>query len=96
MIVNSNSSAVSDQPAVRRYITLADQSVLNHGGQVLVSTGDIMVLEGTCHYPRFKIYQFPNKEIAIKWHHSEEFQYAVSQRPSDMEVTKFLVPGHQE
>lgn len=95
MIISSNSSAVQDQTAAARYIKLADQSVINHGGSVLISTGDIKLFEGTYHYPRFKIYQFPDQETALAWDRSEEFRNAVSQRPPGFEVNRILVPGHQ-
>lgn len=95
MIISSNSSAVQDQPAAARYIKLADQSVVNHGGSVLISTNDIELFEGAYSYPRFKIYQFPDRETALTWDSSEEFRYAVSQRPSGFDVTRIMVPGHQ-
>lgn len=95
MVINSNSSAVQDQSAAARYIKLADQSVINHGGSVLISTGDIELFEGAYNHPRFKIYQFPDRETALTWDRSEEFRYAVSQRPLGFEVNRILVPGHQ-
>lgn len=95
MVINSNSSAVQDLPASARYIKLADQSVVDHGGSVLISTGDIELFEGAYNYPRFKIYQFPDRETALTWDCSEEFRYAVSQRPPGFEVNRILVPGHQ-
>lgn len=91
MVISSNSSAVKDLPASARYIKLADQSVINHGGSILVSTGDIELFEGHYDYPRFKIYQFPDKAAALAWDCSEEFQYAVSQRPPGFIVNRILV-----
>jgi uncharacterized protein (DUF1330 family) len=96
MVISSNSSAVTDLAASARYIKLADQSVINHGGSVLVSTGDIELFEGQYNYPRFKIYQFPDRETALTWDSSEEFRYALSQRPPGFEVNRIMVPEYQD
>jgi uncharacterized protein (DUF1330 family) len=95
MVISSNSSAVQDLPAAARYIKLADQSVINYGGSVLVSTSDIELFEGAYNYPRFKIYQFPDRQTALAWDTSEEFRYAVSQRPPGFEVNRIMVPERQ-
>ena len=58
-------------------------------------SGDIELFEGVYNYPRFKIYQFPDRETALAWDRSEEFRYAVSQRPPGFEVNRIMVPGHQ-
>jgi uncharacterized protein (DUF1330 family) len=94
MVISSNSSAVQDQSAAALYIKLADQSVINHGGSVLVSTGNIELFEGQYNYPRFKIYQFPDRETALIWNRSEEFGHAVSQRPLGFEVNRIMVPEY--
>ena len=91
MVINSNSSSVQDREASARYIKLADQSVLTHGGSILVSTGDIELFEGQYDYPRFKIYKFPDKDTALAWDISQEFRYAVSQRPPGFVVNRILV-----
>jgi uncharacterized protein (DUF1330 family) len=91
MVISSNSSSVQDREASARYIKLADQSVLNHNGSIMVSTGDIELFEGQYDYPRFKIYKFPDKATALAWDSSPEFRYAISQRPTGFVVNRILV-----
>ena len=96
MVISSNSSEVQDQDGIARYLKLADQSVIAHRGTVMISTNDITVFEGRYDYPRFKIYQFPDKETALAWTESDEFKSAVSIRPPGMIVNRILVPGCKE
>ena len=96
MVISSNSSAVTDQDGIAQYLKLADQSVIEHSGTVMISTNDITVFEGSYDYPRFKIYKFPDKETALTWNNSNEFRIAVSKRPHGVVINRMLVPGYQD
>ena len=94
VIVGSNTSEVADRAQVRAYLDACDASVIQYGGETVLGTGDITVLEGTYDYARCKVICFPDVEAAVRWHHSPEFQYAMTLRPPEYEGNKIVVPDN--
>lgn len=65
---------ISDPEAYDRYKPLAAQSIMSHGGEILVATAEAEAFEGTWSPKWLVVIRFDSKEAAQKWHESEEYR----------------------
>ena len=85
--------SISDGEAMAGYMAAAPESVHAHGGEYLVRTGEITVLEGEAPYERVVVVRFPDKESALAWYHSDEYRDLRDVRWKSADAHIICVPG---
>lgn len=71
---------ITDPAAYKRYADAAGDIVRAHGGRFLARGGDYEVVEGTDHFERFVVAEFPSLERARACHASPAYQEAARHR----------------
>lgn len=66
--------SIEDAAAMQDYMADAPATVEAYGGKYLVRTPDIEVLEGEADYNRMVVLEFPDKQSALAWYHSEDYR----------------------
>lgn len=89
---------ITDDDRMQEYIPKAVETILGHGGEVLVVADDSTVIEGSCEYPRTVVIRFPSREQAQAWYDCAEFGAVRPLRLSATEgygvlVDEFVMPG---
>jgi uncharacterized protein (DUF1330 family) len=79
------------------YAAGAFQSIMAHGGKLVVATNDSEDVEGDHPLTRTVILEFPNMETAKKWYDSPEYQAVLPKRlaTTSKEGFSFFVEGFQ-
>ena len=85
--------SISDGEAMAGYMAAAPESVHAYGGEYLVRTGEITVLEGEAPYERVVVVRFPDKESALAWYHSDAYRDLRDVRWKSAEAHIICVPG---
>jgi uncharacterized protein (DUF1330 family) len=60
--------------AMQRYMKEAPATVAAFGGRYLVRGNDVQALEGTWEHERMVIVEFPDKDAALAWYHSDVYR----------------------
>jgi uncharacterized protein (DUF1330 family) len=88
--------AITDRDSMAGYMAAAPATVRAYGGKYLVRTGDITVLEGEAPYERVVVLQFPSKEDALAWYHSDEYRALRDVRWAAADAHIICVPGQAQ
>lgn len=65
---------VDDEEAFERYRQAVMATLEPFGARFLVRGGDFTVLEGEMPYERVVVLEFPSREAAESWYHSDAYQ----------------------
>lgn len=81
---------IKDPEKYDSYKELTPATVSAFGGKFVLRGKPVKVLEGKWNHQRLIMLQFPSKEKAEAWYHSEAYQHAVSVR-DDAATANFLL-----
>jgi uncharacterized protein (DUF1330 family) len=85
-----------DREAMQRYMTEAPATVAAFGGRYLVRGGNVQALEGAWEHERMVVVQFPDKEAALAWYHSDIYRPLRDLRQASAEAVILLAEGVPE
>jgi uncharacterized protein (DUF1330 family) len=88
-----NQVEVRDPVAYAEYAQAGRLAVVQHGGRILAGGGLVETLEGEPIPSRVVIIEFPNREAAIGYYESSEYQAAKALRGSAATVRLAIVDG---
>ena len=71
---------IINNESYQKYASKAGDIVESYGGRFLTRGGDYNIMEGSDHFTRFVIAEFPDKQSAINCFESEEYKKAASNR----------------
>ena len=71
---------ITDADTYRQYTAGVPESIARYGGRFIVRGGTFEVLEGDWEPGRVVVIEFPNREAALGWYRSEEYQELVKVR----------------
>lgn len=74
---------VIDPEAKARYSSVAGATVKSHGGE-FIAGGEWELLTGDAGLPVGIIIRFPDRQSAMNWYHSSEYQALVADRSTAM------------
>ena len=77
------------------YMAMAEKAIAAHGGRFLVRGGDPLLLEGTQAPGRIVILEFPTREQASAFFHSDSYAPALSLRNTLSVARGMLLSGHE-
>ncbi|MFC5346184.1 DUF1330 domain-containing protein [Brevundimonas staleyi] len=84
---------VSDPEAYAEYARLAAPTVAAHGGRYIVRGGNGVAIAGDAPAARVVILEFPDRETAVAWRASPEYQAALKIREAASTSRVYLVDG---
>lgn len=84
---------IDDPQTMTGYMAGAPATVEAYGGKYLVRTPDIEVLEGEADYDRMVVLEFPDREKALAWYHSEDYRDLRDTRWSASQAHIVVLPG---
>lgn len=84
---------LTDEAAMTSYFAAAPATVEQYGGKYLARTNDLTTLEGDEEIDRMVILEFPTKEAAEAWYHSEEYKPLRDQRWAASDAKIIMLPG---
>ncbi|WP_428149923.1 DUF1330 domain-containing protein [Brevundimonas sp.] len=84
---------VSDPEAYAEYAKLAGPTVAAHGGRYIVRGGAGSAIVGEPPAARVVVLEFPDRETAIGWRASPEYQAALKIREAASTSRVYLVDG---
>jgi len=84
---------ISDPQTMTSYMAQAPASIETFGGKYLVRTQNIEVLEGKADYDRMVVLEFPDRERALAWYHSDEYRELRETRWRAAEAHIVVLPG---
>ena len=84
---------VTDPVAYDEYRPLAAASVARLGGRFIVRGGKVDLLEGEPQPERIVVIEFPDRDTALRWYRSEEYQTALKIRQAASHGRVLLVEG---
>ncbi len=84
---------VSDAEAYAEYAKLAAPSVAAFGGRYIVRGGNGTAIAGDAPAARVVVLEFPDRETAVAWRASPEYQSALKIREAASTSRVFLVDG---
>jgi len=67
---------IHDTSLYEEYKKLAFASVEAYGGKFLVRGAEVLVLEGEWNHDRLVMLEFPDKDSALNWYYSKEYEQA--------------------
>lgn len=85
--------SIADHAAMTDYMAEAPATVEAYGGKYLVRTPDIEVLEGEADYNRMVVLEFPDRQSALDWYHSEDYRDLRQARWRSASAHIVLLPG---
>ncbi len=86
---------VSDPEAYAEYAKLAAPTVAAHGGRYIVRGGAGTAIAGEPPAARVVILEFPDRETAVAWRVSPEYQAALKIREAASTSRVYLVDGFE-
>ena len=84
---------VTDTAAYEPYRPLAAASIARFGGRFIMRGGKVDLLEGEPEPERIVVIEFPDKETALRWYRSVEYQTALKIRLAASRGRVFVVEG---
>ncbi|MBL4785064.1 MAG: DUF1330 domain-containing protein [Cohaesibacteraceae bacterium] len=87
--------SIEDSKSMKSYMLAAPDSVEEFGGEYLVRTGEIEVLEGNADYDRIVVLKFPDKTQALAWYNSDSYRDLRDQRWKSATAHIVVVPGEK-
>jgi uncharacterized protein (DUF1330 family) len=76
------------------YSTQVPQTIAAFGGKYLVRGGHAAQLEGQAQGERNVVIEFPSREVAQAWYHSEAYQAIIQHRTANSTGSLALVDGY--
>ena len=76
------------------YMAMAEQAIAAHGGRFMVRGGDPLVLEGGPQPGRLVILEFPSREQAEAFFHSDDYAPALQLRNTLSSARGILLSEH--
>ena len=86
---------VSDPDAYAEYARLAAPTVAAHGGRYIVRGGNGAAIAGDAPAARVVILEFPDRDTAVAWRASSEYQAALKIREAASTSRVYLVDGYE-
>ncbi|MFE0377160.1 DUF1330 domain-containing protein [Streptomyces inhibens] len=84
---------VLDEKAGLAYASVAQKSILGHGGRYLVAGPTPTPVEGTWDSSRFMVIEFPDMDRIQEWYDSPEYRRAREIREGKVRVGMLFVEG---
>ena len=84
---------VTDPQQYEDYKKLSTKAFQAHGVQPLVRGGAVEVIEGDWTPDRMVMLEFPSREKALEWYHSQEYQAAKKSRQGAANMRMVLIEG---
>jgi uncharacterized protein (DUF1330 family) len=84
---------VLDEEAGLAYASVAQKSILSHGGRYLVAGATPQPVEGTWDAARFVVIEFPGMDRIHEWYDSAEYRQARNIREGKVRVSMLFVEG---
>lgn len=86
---------VTDREGYQEYADRAPDTIAEHGGRYIVrGGGEHQVLEGDWQPDRLVVIEFPNREMAMKWYNSPDYQAILLLRQANATGSVVLVDGY--
>jgi uncharacterized protein (DUF1330 family) len=67
---------IHDHELYEEYKKLTPATVAAFGGKFLVRGAEVLVLEGEWNHDRLVMLEFPDKDSAMKWYYSKDYEKA--------------------
>ncbi|MBN7811923.1 DUF1330 domain-containing protein [Algoriphagus sp. H41] len=83
---------IHDGSLYEEYKKLTPASIAAYGGSFVVRGLPVQVMEGSWDHDRLVLLEFPSKEKALEWYHSEAYQKARAIR-EQASSANFLIIG---
>lgn len=87
---------ILNREAMQRYMNEAPVTVAAFGGRYLVRGNDVQALEGAWEHERMVVVEFPDKDAALAWYHSEAYRPLRELRQHNAESVILLAQGVAE
>lgn len=84
---------ITDADGMRRYQSNYPALVEAYGGSYLARGGKVEALEGSWDHDRMVVMRFPDREAALAWYHSPEYQPLIEARQRYGRANLLLVDG---
>ncbi len=84
---------IHDEARMDEYGRASMDSLIEHGGRVLVVDADVEVLEGTWHGTRTVVVEFESVERAKEWYRSPSYQEALPLRQAAADCNVAILAG---
>jgi uncharacterized protein (DUF1330 family) len=85
---------VNNPQAYAVYSAQVPHTIAAFGGKYLVRGGDATQLEGQAQGERNVVIEFPSREMAQAWYHSEAYQAIIQHRTENSTSALALVDGY--
>ena len=85
---------VNNPQAYAVYAAQVPHTIAAFGGKYLVRGGDATQLEGQAQGERNVVIEFPSREMAQAWYHSEAYQAIIQHRTENSTGALALVDGY--
>jgi uncharacterized protein (DUF1330 family) len=85
--------SVNDREGYQEYADRAPDTIAEHGGKYIVRAGAHDVLEGDWQPDRLVVIEFPNREMAMKWYNSPDYQAILLLRQANSTGSVVIVDG---
>lgn len=82
---------IHDVTIYEEYKKLTPATVEAYGGKFLFRGSEILVLEGEWNHDRLVMIEFPDKDSAMNWYYSKEYQTARSIREKAATAKFFIM-----
>jgi uncharacterized protein (DUF1330 family) len=82
---------IHDPEVYEEYKKLTPGSIEPYGGRFVIRGNPIQVMEGEWNHDRLVLLEFPNKESALEWYNSENYQKAKKIREKASKANFFIV-----
>jgi uncharacterized protein (DUF1330 family) len=90
MIVDED---VFNPDGLGEYAKAAGPTIAKYNGKAIIRTTETEVLEGTWNPKRLVVVEFENKEAALRWYNSPEYQAIIPMRKKAANTNFLLVEG---
>lgn len=83
--------SIQDPEVYEEYKKLTPPSVEAFGGKFVIRGNPVQVMEGEWKFDRMVLLEFPTKEIALEWYHSDQYRKAKKIREKASSANFFIV-----
>lgn len=82
---------IQDPKLYEEYKKLTPASVEAFGGSFVIRGNPVQVMEGEWKYDRLVLLEFPNRELALEWYNSVDYQKARKIREKASSANFFII-----
>ncbi len=83
--------SIHDNQLYEEYKKLTPSSLEPFGGKFVIRGLPVQVLEGSWNHDRLVLLEFPSREKALEWYHSETYQQAKKIREKASDANFFII-----